>query len=143
MGPNFSFVNRFRLKHILQVRITGTPDPRVYKSFPLKTDFLYAQVPFRTGFTTPQFKQSVVSGLHLELLVSISRSILLQRVKHKKQTWLIKIQMTMVISHGLALKHTTFRLLQNSNFWDKVTDRLSVTDSRYAKHRYEATRAEK
>jgi hypothetical protein len=47
----FSVVGSFRLIQVIEVWLLGTPDPWECKSFPLKTDFRYAQVTFKTGLT--------------------------------------------------------------------------------------------
>ena len=51
MEPNFSVVDRFPCIQVCQVWVLLTPDPEDYKSFPLKTNFRYAQAPFKVGFT--------------------------------------------------------------------------------------------
>jgi hypothetical protein len=51
VAETFSVAGRFRLIQVLDLWIQQTPDPRNSKSFPLKTGFFYAQVPFKTGST--------------------------------------------------------------------------------------------
>ena len=70
-GPNsFSVAGRFRLIEvgllavlIVGLQILGTVFNEKNFNFPLNTGFRYDQVPFKTGFTAPYFKTSVLSGV--------------------------------------------------------------------------------
>jgi hypothetical protein len=50
-GEFFSVAIRFRLIHVPEVWILGTPDSEDCKSFPVNTVLRYKQVPFKTGLT--------------------------------------------------------------------------------------------
>ena len=50
-GEFFSFAVWFRLIHVPEVWILGTPDSEDCKSFPVNTVFRYIQVPFKAGLT--------------------------------------------------------------------------------------------
>jgi hypothetical protein len=47
----FSFAVKFRLIHLPEVWILGTPDSEDCKRFPVNTVLCYTQVPFKTGLT--------------------------------------------------------------------------------------------
>jgi hypothetical protein len=66
----FSVAGSFRFIAVLEFCILGNPYARDYKRFLLKTDFCYAQVPFKTGFTVYVLHNADINAVKHNMCIS-------------------------------------------------------------------------